>query len=224
MKKTTNYLVLFFCSLIAAVSFSSCINDDNNDYTIDVATQKKYMTTISMLSPYANNARLYYESGYNTVKYDSIKGNNVYCQFRSDSTMTIKNFPICKLDSAVKVISNDTQSSYRKLFDAIHNSTSTVNITGRYCVPYSNWATSNGYQYLIGASALFKVTYDGEEHTVLYAFDSTQSYGFYSTSDLSNGMSLVLARIYLDYKDEKNPGTQLNSDYWRKINIVLTKK
>ncbi len=224
MKKTKNYLILLLCALVAAASFSSCINDDDNDYTVDVTTQKKYMTTISMLSPYANNARLYYDAGYSTVKYDSIKGNSVYCQFRSDSTMTIKNFPICKLDSAIKVSASDTKSTYREIFDAINKSTATVDIKGLYCVPYTNWATTTGYQYLIGASAIFKITYGGEEHTVLYAFDSTQSYGFYSSSDLTNSMSLVLARIYLDYKDEKNPGTQINSDYWRKINIILTKK
>lgn len=223
MNKTKNILLLLVCGIIALASLSSCLNNDNNDYSIDAATQKKYMTTISMLSPYSNNARLYYSDGYNAVKYDSIKGNSVYCRLSADSVLTIQNFPICKLDSAIKISENETKGTYRELFDAIHNSKETVNIKGLYCIPYSNWATTNGYQYLIAASAQFKVTYGGEEHNVLFDFDQTQSWGNYNAAQLSAGMSLVLRAIYLDYKDEKNYGSRLNTNYFRAIQMILTK-
>lgn len=223
MNKTKNLLLVIVCGIIAVASFSSCINNDNNDYSIDAATQKKYMTTISMLSPYSNNARLYYSDGYNAVKYDSIKGNSVYCRLSADSVLNIKNFPICKLDSAINISENETKGTYRELFDAIHNSKETVDIKGLYCIPYSNWATTNGYQYLIAASAQFKVTYGGEEHNVLFAFDQTQSWGNYNAAKLSANMSLVLGAIYLDYKDEKNYGSRLNTNYFRPIQLILTK-
>ena len=103
MKKTKNYLLLLICGIVAAASFSSCFNDNDNDYSIDAATQKKYQTTISTLSPYANNARFYYASNFTVNKYDSIKGNSVYCRFTADSTFQVTGIPVCKLDSAVKV-------------------------------------------------------------------------------------------------------------------------
>ena len=62
-----------------------------------------------------------------------------------------------------------------------------------------------------------------EDHNVLFAFDSSQSYGIYKSTDLSNGMSLVLAAIYMDYESVKKPGTQLPVDYLRNIQITLTK-
>lgn len=222
MKKAKNLLLLLFCGIIAAASFSSCFNSDDNDYTIDAATQKKYMTTISLLSPYASNARFYYESSYNYQKYDSIKGNNIDCYFKSDSTVSIR-IPVCKLDSAIKISENETKGNYRELFDALHNSSETVAIKGLYCIPYSNWVSSNGYQYLMAVSAQVKVTYGGKEHNVLFAFDSTQSWGAYNSTNLTNGVSLILAGIYLDYKDEKDHGTQVDAGYWRKIQIILTK-
>ncbi len=222
MKKAKNLLLLLFCGIITAASFSSCFNNDNNDYTIDAATQKKYMTTISMLSPYANNARFYYETSYYYQKYDSIKGNSVYCNFRSDSTVSIT-IPVCKLDSAIKVSENETKGTYRELFDALHNSSETVAIKGLYCIPYSNWVTSASYTYVMAVSAQVKVTFGGKEHNVLFAFDSNQSWGSYNPTSLTNGTSLLLAGIYIDYKDEKDHGTQVDANYWRKIQINLTK-
>lgn len=223
MKKTKNYLLLLICGIVAAASFSSCFNDNDNDYSIDAATQKKYQTTISTLSPYANNARFYYASNFTVNKYDSIKGNSVYCRFTADSTFQVTGIPVCKLDSAVKVGVNETKGTYRELFDAIHNSTEMAVIKGYYCIPQSNWAQQNFLQYIVSLSIQAKLNYGGEDHNVLFAFNSSQSYGIYKSTDLSNGMSLVLAAIYMDYESVKKPGTQLPVDYLRNIQITLTK-
>lgn len=224
MKKLTFYLVALFCGLFIVAGLSSCLGDDSEDYTIDATTHNTYLTRIAMAGSKSYTVRCYYPvSVYGTtmgVKYDSLRG--VGCNFTArDSSFTVSNFPVCALDSAVKVDSTVTEGTYRELFNALHKSSATVNLKGAYYIPNSQYIQDSYTQFLMGALAETTLTYGGQEHNVAFYFSPYYSYGYYVGSSMSCQFQLYLSSILLDYNASTGKGTTLSESNFRNVNLVF---
>lgn len=227
MKKATFYLTLLFCAIFMVTGLASCLDsDDDSTGSIDNATQQKYMNSISLANS-PSTVRFYYitSNGNYTlsVKYDSITNGSVYSTFRTDSTFNVRHFPVCKLDSAVRVDSTVTTGTIRQIFDAIHNSTIEASFSGYYWIPSTSYVQSSYVQYAMNAIFTTTLNYGGSPHNVAFYFSQNASYGVYQLSSGVNQYMLYLSGIYLDYKSISDPGTLLSSSNFRPLAIYFTK-
>lgn len=233
MKKFSIYLGSLLCSLFMMASLSSCLNDnDSSDNSIDATTQKSYQYQYATATQ-PSVARFYYtsNSGYygyqNIVKYDSItNGAGTRPSFVTDSTYTLRSFPVCKLDSAINIDASVTTGTYRELYEAIHNSQETASITGYHFIYSSSYASSTSLQYVMQGVMQVKLTYGGQTHNVGFYFAPSYSYGVYTASTRSNEFQLYLAAIYPDFDINKTLSSQtaLSSTYFNPLYIIFTQK
>lgn len=223
MKKFTFYLAMLFCGLFLAAGLSSCLSE-GEDYSIESTTQSSYLNQISLAGSKSYMARFYYsQSVYGAtygVKYDSLSG--VWCNFVArDSSFTVRNFPVCKLDSAIKVDSTVTSGKYREIFDALKASTDEATIYGTYYVPNTQYVQDSYLQFLTGALLQTTLHYEDADHNVAFYFSPYYSYGYYAKSSMSCQFQLYLSAIYLDYNATTGNGTSLGESWFRPVNIVF---
>lgn len=221
MKKFTTYLALLFCGLFMAAGLTSCLGDnEDSDYVIDTATQKKYQSSVSSSSPYTLKARFYRPStdGATGIKYDSIQ--SISCRFSTDSTFRVDYFPVNKLDSAIVIDSTITTGTARALFDAIHNSTQMATISGYYWFPNTNYIQSTYYEFVCSALMTTTLHYNDADHVVAFYFTPNYSYGYWQLSTSKAAFQLYLTAIYPDYDSTKTTNTPLSS-YFSPVNIVF---
>ena len=145
--KTTKKMMLFVATLfVATFALSSCLSDDNETKVPTVEEQAGYQRT--MAGTYGSTLRFFYPSFNNVVKYDSLK--HYSWDVTADSTITMRNFPVCKLDSAI-VISKDNHSDsaveFAALRTAIHESNATAKLTAKYFVPNDKYFVEYGYSF-----------------------------------------------------------------------------
>ena len=221
--KTTKKLMLFVATLfVATFALSSCLSDDNETKVPTVEEQAGYQRT--MAGTYGSTLRFFYPSFNNVVKYDSLK--HYSWDVTADSTITMRNFPVCKLDSAI-VISKDNNSDsaveFAALRTAIHESNATAKLTAKYFVPYDKYVIQYGYSFLVLPMTIKQsFFYNGKSHDVYFMFDV--SGGKFLSSNFTDKVfeyNMVLSGICVDkYSTEGLIPTQ----YFRQVLITCSTK
>lgn len=221
MKKTNfkHLMMLFVCLLGGMTFFASCISDDD-DYSIDLATQQAYMQTMS--GSYMGKVRMYYVNNFKQqlVKYDSI---NTTWNVRRDSTLTLYDFPINKLDSAIYISPNSNNAEVtelRALQSAISAIKTPSNLKCYYYVPTKSLVSSQWMQFIVNP-IYFKqtLTYNGKQHDVYFVFRTGYYGGTFTTSSRQFEFNMYLQSISID-KEPKDYSNSIPSTYFR--NILLT--
>lgn len=224
--KTTKKMMLFVATLfVATFALSSCLSDDNETKKPTVEEQAGYQRT--MAGTYGSTLRFFYPLFNNAVKYDSLK--HYSFDVTADSTITMRDFPVCKLDSAI-VISKDNHSDsaveFAALRTAIHESNATAKLTAKYFVPYDKYVIQYGYNFLVLPMTIKQsFFYNGKSHDVYFMFDISGSCGgkFLSSNftDRVFEYTMVLSGICVDkYSAEGLIPTQ----YFRQVLITSTTK
>ena len=142
---------------------------------------------------------------------------------------TLRNFPVCKLDSAI-VISKDNHSDsaveFAALRTAIHESNATAKLTAKYFVPNDKYFVEYGYSFPVFPMTIKQsFFYNGKSHDVYFMFDVSGTYGgkFLSSNftDKIFEYNMVLSGICVDkYSAEGLIPTQ----YFRQVLITSTTK
>lgn len=217
------FIVLVCCT--AAMSLTSCLSE-SEDYSIDLATQKSYMS--SMQGSYNCAIRLYKLKDNNNpssgiVQYDSIFNQSV--TFRTDSTFKVtSNQVVNSLDSAIIVSDNDKR--YEALAEALKNYTGQPEIAGTYYIPYTKYVSTSTLFYWGSIGFTVKLNYDNADHYVHFLFAPTTDYLGYWTNSRQLYMLAGLAGIYVT--DGKatvlNSSNMIDKSYVRTIYVAIGTK
>ena len=223
--KTTKKLMLFVVTmLVATFTFSSCLNDD--DVKVPTAEeQASYQRT--MADTYGSVMRFHYATYNNLVQYDSLK--HYSWDVTADSTITMRDFPICKLDSALNISKDDNSETAKELSalrTAIHESTATTKLQAKYYIPNESFFIEYGYSFLVFPTTIKQnFTYNGKSHDVYFLFDTSGYYGGTFRSSSITGktfeFNMVLAGICID---SFNQNSLVSTQYFRQVAISCNTK
>ncbi len=170
MKNLKNAILILFCSVLAATTFTSCLSDDNNDNNNNVITltgAQRTQTLQALAGDYSGY--LYF---YNTTKKDSVEID--WKVSASDSTFTSFSFPISFLQNYVA-----TNSAIK---DAVTNagSQTLIGAVNTYAQASKTYWNQNYYFYLLTpASKALNFTYNGKACQITFAdYMANSSYGY----------------------------------------------
>lgn len=232
MKTSRHYLSLLAAFFMAAITLSSCLNndDDNNANLIDKETQ--HACQMMMSGSHGSMVRMYYpkltSDGTNAEKFDSLE--NQTWTVKSDSTVTLGSFPINKLDSAIYV-SNTDNSDNAKLMRVVQKAISDINTTvtlkSYYFIPYNNsqYVTGDGYKFLVYPSLIKQeVTYNNEKHTLYFVFYGG-TFGSWTRLKMDFEYNMLLGGIAIDqYSELTGYGNFISNQYFRQVLLECKNK
>lgn len=228
MKNLRNFIMAFVGFIAVAMCVTSCLN--NEDDSIDYATQKQYQQI--MAGPQTGLIRFYRQQGTRAyvgqqtlVKYDSIKNASWY--IGSDSTITINNFPVYMLDSAIivnKDATGDDAVKYRSLNQAIralkNSSLGSENVKAFYAIPSTGWVSESVIQFMFQPTTIERtINFNGGDHKVYFVFNS-YNVGAFSRSTREAQASYTLSAICIDKLSQQNA---VPSTYFNRVGILLAK-
>lgn len=203
MKKSLFFLLII--GIASVFTFTSCLNDDDDNGAASriLTLDEQYQQQAAMKGTYFGKTRLYYPgTNNNIVKYDSVKVTS--WTVRTDSTITLNTFPVCKLDSAINVKKTDlspTANTMRALQQAIKNCEALVNIKCYYCIPTWGYITDTQKMFFVAPMVISQtLNYEGEDHKVDFIFDNNSFGGTYTktTGDAKFEFSMCLTHIGID--------------------------
>lgn len=226
MKNLRNFIMAFVGFIAVAMCVTSCLS--NEDDSIDYATQKQYQQI--MEGPQTGKIRFYRQQGtraYTTqqtlVKYDSIPAN---WYIGSDSTITINNFPVYMLDSAIivnKDATGDDAVKYRSLNQAIramkdNHSLGFTKAKALYAIPSAGWVNESVLQFMLQPLTIERtINFNGGDHKVYFVFNS-YNVGAFSRSTRKAQASYTLSAICIDQLSQQNA---VPSTYFNSVGILL---
>lgn len=229
MKNLRNFIMAFVGFIAVAMCVTSCLS--NEDDSIDYATQKQYQQI--MEGPQTGKIRFYRQQGtraYTTqhtlVKYDSIEHASWY--IGSDSTITINNFPVYMLDSAIivnKDATGDDAVKYRSLNQAIramkdNHSQGFTKAKALYAIPSAGWVNESVLQFMLQPLTIERtINFNGGDHKVYFVFNS-YNVGAFSRSTREAQASYTLSAICIDQLSQQNA---VPSTYFNSVGILLAK-
>lgn len=229
MKNLRNFIMAFVGFIAVAMCVTSCLN--NEDDSIDYATQKQYQQI--MAGPQNGKLRFYRQQGtraYTTqrtlVKYDSTEYTSWY--IGSDSTITINNFPVYMLDSAIivnKDATGDDAVKYRSLNQAIramkdNHSQGFTTAKALYAIPSTGWVSESVLQFMLQPLTIeCTINFNGGDHKVYFVFNS-YNVGAFSRSTREAQASYTLSAICID---KLSPQNAVPSTYFNSVGILLAK-
>lgn len=228
MKNLRNFIMAFVGFIAIAMCVTSCLS--NEDDSIDYATQKQYQQI--MEGPQTGKIRFYRQQGtraYTTqqtlVKYDSIPAS---WYIGSDSTITINNFPVYMLDSAIivnKDATGDDAVKYRSLNQAIramkdNHSQGFTKAKALYAIPSAGWVNESVLQFMLQPLTIERtINFNGGDHKVYFVFNS-YNVGAFSRSTREAQASYTLSAICIDQLSQQNA---VPSPYFNRVGILLAK-
>ena len=227
MKNLRNFIMAFVGFIAVAMCVTSCLS--NEDDSLDYATQKQYQQV--MEGPQTGKIRFYRQQGTRAyvgqqtlVKYDSIPAN---WYIGSDSTITINNFPVYMLDSAIivnKDATGDDAVKYRSLNQAIralkNSSLGSENVKAFYAIPSTGWVSESVIQFMFQPTTIERtINFNGGDHKVYFVFNS-YNVGAFSRSTREAQASYTLSAIYID---QLSPQNAVPSTYFNRVGILLAK-
>lgn len=228
MKNLRNFIMAFVGFIAVAMCVTSCLS--NEDDSIDYATQKQYQQV--MEGPQTGKIRFYRQSGTRAyagqqtlVKYDSIPAN---WYIGSDSTITINNFPVYMLDSAIivnKDATGDDAVKYRSLNQAIramkdNHSQGFTKAKALYAIPSTGWVSESVIQFMFQPTTIERtINFNGGDHKVYFVFNR-YNVGAFSRSTREAQASYTLSAICIDKFSQQNA---VPSPYFNSVGILLAK-
>lgn len=228
MKNLRNFIMAFVGFIAVAMCVTSCLS--NEDDSIDYATQKQYQQI--MAGPQTGKIRFYRQSGTRAyagqqtlVKYDSIPAN---WYIGSDSTITINNFPVYMLDSAIivnKDATGDDAVKYRSLNQAIramkdNHSQGFTKAKALYAIPSTGWVSESVLQFMLQPLTIKRtIHFNGGDHDVYFVFNR-YNVGAFSRSTREAQASYTLSAICIDKFSQQNA---VPSPYFNSVGILLAK-
>lgn len=228
MKNLRNFIMAFVGFIAVAMCVTSCLS--NEDDSLDYATQKQYQQI--MAGPQTGKIRFYRQQGTRAyvgqqtlVKYDSIPAN---WYIGSDSTITINNFPVYMLDSAIivkKDATGDDAVKYRSLNQAIramkdNHSQGFTKAKALYAIPSTGWVNESVLQFMLQPLTIERtINFNGGDHKVYFVFNS-YNVGAFSRSTREAQASYTLSAICIDKLSQQNA---VPSTYFNRVGILLAK-
>lgn len=227
MKNLRNFIMAFVGFIAVAMCVTSCLS--NEDDSLDYATQKQYQQI--MAGPQTGKIRFYRQQGTRAyvgqqtlVKYDSIPAS---WYIGSDSTITINNFPVYMLDSAIivnKDATGDDAVKYRSLNQAIralkNSSLGSENVKAFYAIPSTGWVSESVIQFMFQPTTIERtINFNGGDHKVYFVFNS-YNVGAFSRSTREAQASYTLSAICID---KLSPQNAVPSTYFNRVGILLAK-
>lgn len=226
MKNLRNFIMAFVGFIAVAMCVTSCLS--NEDDSIDYATQKQYQQI--MEGPQNGKIRFYRQQGTRAyagqqtlVKYDSIPAS---WYIGSDSTITINNFPVYMLDSAIivnKDATSDDAVKYRSLNQAIramkdNHSQGVTTAKALYAIPSARWVNESVLQFMLQPLTIERtINFNGGDHKVYFVFNS-YNVGAFSRSTRKAQASYTLSAICID---QLSPQNAVPSTYFNSVGILL---
>lgn len=228
MKNLRNFIMAFVGFIAVAMCVTSCLS--NEDDSLDYATQKQYQQI--MAGPQTGKIRFYRQQGTRAyvgqqtlVKYDSIPAN---WYIGSDSTITINNFPVYMLDSAIivkKDATGDDAVKYRSLNQAIramkdNPSLGFTKAKALYAIPSTGWVSESVLQFMLQPLTIKRtIHFNGGDHDVYFVFNR-YNVGAFSRSTREAQASYTLSAICIDQPSQQNA---VPSTYFNSVGILLAK-
>lgn len=228
MKNLRNFIMAFVGFIAVAMCVTSCLS--NEDDSLDYATQKQYQQI--MAGPQTGKIRFYRQQGTRAyvgqqtlVKYDSIPAN---WYIGSDSTITINNFPVYMLDSAIivkKDATGDDAVKYRSLNQAIramkdNPSQGFIKAKALYAIPSTGWVSESVLQFMLQPLTIKRtIHFNGGDHDVYFVFNR-YNVGAFSRSTREAQASYTLSAICIDKLSQQNA---VPSTYFNSVGILLAK-
>lgn len=228
MKNLRNFIMAFVGFIAVAMCVTSCLS--NEDDSLDYATQKQYQQV--MEGPQTGKIRFYRQQGTRAyvgqqtlVKYDSIPAN---WYIGSDSTITINNFPVYMLDSAIivnKDATGDDAVKYRSLNQAIramkdNHSQGFIKAKALYAIPSTGWVSESVLQFMLQPLTIERtINFNGGDHKVYFVFNR-YNVGAFSRSTREAQASYTLSAICIDKLSQQNA---VPSTYFNSVGILLAK-
>lgn len=228
MKNLRNFIMAFVGFIAVAMCVTSCLS--NEDDSIDYATQKRYQQI--MEGSQTGKIRFYRQRGTRAyvgqqtlVKYDSIPAN---WYIGSDSTITINNFPVYMLDSAIivnKDATGDDAVKYRSLNQAIramkdNHSQGFTKAKALYAIPSTGWVNESILQFMLQPLTIKRtIHFNGGDHDVYFVFNR-YNVGAFSRSTREAQASYTLSAICIDKLSQQNA---VPSTYFNSVGILLAK-
>lgn len=228
MKNLRNFIMAFVGFIAVAMCVTSCLS--NEDDSLDYATQKQYQQI--MAGPQTGKIRFYRQQGTRAyvgqqtlVKYDSIPAS---WYIGSDSTITINNFPVYMLDSAIivkKDATGDDAVKYRSLNQAIramkdNHSQGFTKAKALYAIPSTGWVSESVLQFMLQPLTIKRtIHFNGGDHDVYFVFNS-YNVGAFSRSTREAQASYTLSAICIDKLSQQNA---VPSTYFNSVGILLAK-
>ena len=228
MKNLRNFIMAFVGFIAVAMCVTSCLS--NEDDSLDYATQKQYQQI--MAGPQTGKIRFYRQQGTRAyvgqqtlVKYDSIPAS---WYIGSDSTITINNFPVYMLDSAIivnKDATGDDAVKYRSLNQAIramkdNYSQGFTTAKALYAIPSAGWVNESVLQFMLQPLTIERIiNFNGADHKVYFVFNS-YNVGAFSRSTREAQASYTLSAICIDQLSQQNA---VPSTYFNSVGILLAK-
>lgn len=168
MKNLKNAIMILFCSVLAATTFTSCLSDDKDTNTniITLTAAQRTQTLQALAGDYSGYLYFYKDSKEDSVEFD-------WTVSASDSTFTSFSFPISFLQNYVS-----TNSTVK---DAVTNAgnqtlTGAVNTYAQASKTYWN---QNYYFYLLTpASKTLNFNYNGKACQIVFTDYIASSYGY----------------------------------------------
>lgn len=229
MKNLRNFIMAFVGFIAVAMCVTSCLS--NEDDSLDYATQKQYQQI--MAGPQTGKIRFYRQQGTRAyvgqqtlVKYDSTKFTSWY--IGSDSTITINDFPVYMLDSAIivnKDATGDDAVKYRSLNKAIramkdNHSQGFTTAKALYAIPSTGWVSESVLQFMLQPLTIERtINFNGGDHKVYFVFNS-YNVGAFSRSTREAQASYTLSAICID---QLSPQNAVPSTYFNSVGILLAK-
>lgn len=229
MKNLRNFIMAFVGFIAVAMCVTSCLS--NEDDSLDYATQKQYQQV--MEGPQTGKIRFYRQQGTRAyvgqqtlVKYDSTKFTSWY--IGSDSTITINDFPVYMLDSAIivnKDATGDDAVKYRSLNKAIramkdNHSQGFTTAKALYAIPSTGWVSESVIQFMLQPLTIERtINFNGGDHKVYFVFNS-YNVGAFSRSTREAQASYTLSAICID---QLSPQNAVPSTYFNSVGILLAK-
>ena len=233
MKTSRHYLSLLAAFFMAALTLSSCLNndDDNSANVIDKETQ--HACQVMMSGSHGSMLRMYYpkaavDGTATAEKFDSLEHQT--WTVKSDSTVTLGSFPINKLDSAIYVSDAD-KSTNATLMRAVQKAISEINtpvtLKSYYFIPYNNsqYVTGDGYNFLVYPSLIKQeVTYNNEKHTLYFVFYGG-TLGSWTRLKMDFEYNMLLGGIAVDqYSELTGQGNFISNQYFREVLLECKNK
>lgn len=229
MKNLRNFIMAFVGFIAVAMCVTSCLS--NEDDSLDYATQKQYQQI--MAGPQTGKIRFYRQQGTRAyvgqqtlVKYDSTKFTSWY--IGSDSTITINDFPVYMLDSAIivnKDATGDDAVKYRSLNQAIramkdNHSQGFTTAKALYAIPSTGWVSESVLQFMLQPLTIERtINFNGGDHKVYFVFNS-YNVGAFSRSTREAQASYTLSAICID---KLSPQNAVPSTYFNSVGILLAR-